>query len=152
MRAQLRVIFVASSMASSRAGWFGFFFLMIRRPPRSPLFPSTTLFRSLKFGPATGRALGSATGLVARAAKAGGFKGKTGSALELPVPEGLKVARLVVIGAGKVADLKPKDVVLLGGAAMGKVPQGAAEATVLADLHGRLPPARPPHLPQGVWP
>src|SRR5256885_14777849 len=23
-----------------------FFFLMIRRPPRSPLFPSTTLFRS----------------------------------------------------------------------------------------------------------
>src|SRR3712207_8864268 len=28
-----------------------FFFLMIRRPPRSPLFPYTTLFRSLR-GPA----------------------------------------------------------------------------------------------------
>src|SRR5256885_4565687 len=26
-----------------------FFFLMIRRPPRSTLFPYTTLFRSLKF-------------------------------------------------------------------------------------------------------
>src|SRR2546427_10634614 len=26
---------------------FLFFFLMIRRPPRSPLFPSTTLFRSV---------------------------------------------------------------------------------------------------------
>src|SRR2546430_9854283 len=26
---------------------FGFFFLMIRRPPRSTLFPYTTLFRSL---------------------------------------------------------------------------------------------------------
>src|SRR2546429_6873077 len=26
---------------------FIFFFLMIRRPPRSPLFPYTTLFRSL---------------------------------------------------------------------------------------------------------
>ena len=27
-------------------GWGGFFFLMIRRPPRSTLFPYTTLFRS----------------------------------------------------------------------------------------------------------
>src|SRR2546425_7390310 len=27
---------------------FSFFFLMIRRPPRSTLFPYTTLFRSLK--------------------------------------------------------------------------------------------------------
>src|SRR3712207_9369419 len=29
---------------------FGFFFLMIRRPPRSTLFPYTTLFRSLRSG------------------------------------------------------------------------------------------------------
>src|SRR5205807_4137106 len=29
---------------------FFFFFLMIRRPPRSTLFPYTTLFRSLKLG------------------------------------------------------------------------------------------------------
>src|SRR2546429_9653678 len=28
-----------------------FFFLMIRRPPRSTLFPYTTLFRSVKFTP-----------------------------------------------------------------------------------------------------
>src|SRR2546425_6552622 len=34
--------------------FFFFFFLMIRRPPRSPLFPYTTLFRSLAF---TGGAL-----------------------------------------------------------------------------------------------
>src|SRR5256885_14117460 len=27
--------------------YFGFFFLMIRRPPRSTLFPYTTLFRSI---------------------------------------------------------------------------------------------------------
>src|SRR2546427_6395719 len=27
-----------------------FFFLMIRRPPRSTLFPYTTLFRSLRYG------------------------------------------------------------------------------------------------------
>src|SRR2546430_2870898 len=36
---------------------FFFFFLMIRRPPRSPLFPSTTLFRSLRRVPG-GRAGG----------------------------------------------------------------------------------------------
>src|SRR6266446_7784801 len=28
--------------------WYIFFFLMIRRPPRSTLFPYTTLFRSLR--------------------------------------------------------------------------------------------------------
>src|SRR5258708_20731157 len=31
-----------------------FFFLMIRRPPRSTLFPYTTLFRSLNTGPIRG--------------------------------------------------------------------------------------------------
>src|SRR5207253_10651196 len=30
--------------------FFSFFFLMIRRPPRSTLFPYTTLFRSYVFG------------------------------------------------------------------------------------------------------
>src|SRR5690554_7068765 len=30
--------------------YFIFFFLMIRRPPRSTLFPYTTLFRSEKYG------------------------------------------------------------------------------------------------------
>src|SRR2546430_1824156 len=34
-----------------------FFFLMIRRPPRSTLFPYTTLFRSPHDGPFGGRAL-----------------------------------------------------------------------------------------------
>src|SRR5438045_6914623 len=36
---------------------FSFFFLMIRRPPRSTLFPYTTLFRSHRQG-GRGRALG----------------------------------------------------------------------------------------------
>src|SRR5204863_9971541 len=31
--------------------YFSFFFLMIRRPPRSTLFPYTTLFRSVPGGP-----------------------------------------------------------------------------------------------------
>src|SRR5438309_7608165 len=33
-----------------------FFFLMLRRPPRSTLFPYTTLFRSLEVGTAPGLA------------------------------------------------------------------------------------------------
>src|SRR2546426_1129326 len=33
---------------------FCFFFLMIRRPPRSTLFPYTTLFRSLRIAERTG--------------------------------------------------------------------------------------------------
>src|SRR3712207_7507526 len=31
--------------------WYRFFFLMIRRPPRSTLFPYTTLFRSIAVMP-----------------------------------------------------------------------------------------------------
>ncbi len=91
---------------------------------------------TLKFGPATARALGSANDLVTRAAKAEHFTGKRGSSLELPVPDGLKVARLVVIGAGKTAELEPTDVVMLGGGAMGKIPTSAAEASVFAELPG----------------
>jgi len=90
----------------------------------------------LKFGPATRKAIAPATGLVARAAKAERFTGKNGSALELVVPEGLKVARLVVIGVGKPAELKQKDFVNLGGIAMGKLPKSAAEACVFAELPG----------------
>src|SRR5215208_7392976 len=36
-------------------GRFFFFFLMIRRPPRSTLFPYTTLFRAPGVGPHEGR-------------------------------------------------------------------------------------------------
>src|SRR5262245_63417002 len=42
------------------------FFLMIRRPPRSTLFPYTTLFRSRSAGAESTR-VGCATGLVGRA-------------------------------------------------------------------------------------
>src|SRR3712207_8047906 len=38
--------------------FFLFFFLMIRRPPRSTLFPYTTLFRSERPGDAVGHVLG----------------------------------------------------------------------------------------------
>jgi len=89
---------------------------------------------ALKFGPATRKALGSAAELVARAAKTERFTGKSGSALELILPEGLKVARLVVIGTGKTAELTPKDILKLGGAAMGKLPVSASDGTVFAEF------------------
>ena len=90
----------------------------------------------LKFGSATNRAIAPAAALVARAAKAERFTGKSGSALELIVPEGLKVARLVIIGAGKTAGLQQKDMLKLGGLAMGKLPLAASEGVVFAELPG----------------
>ncbi|HLA21550.1 MAG TPA: leucyl aminopeptidase [Pseudolabrys sp.] len=106
---------------------------------------------ALKFGPATRKALGSAADLVARAAKTERFTGKSGSALELILPEGLKVARLVVIGTGKKAELQPKDMLKLGGAAMGKLPTSANDGTVFAELaNGALNAEQAADLAQGV--
>jgi leucyl aminopeptidase len=91
---------------------------------------------SLKCGPAARKALEPSGDLVERAAAAERFKGKNGSALEIPVPAGLGVARLVVLGVGKVRDLKGEDWVKLGGIAMGRVPSAASAATIIADLPG----------------
>src|SRR5205085_10524608 len=45
-----------SVMPAARSYFYLLFFLMIRRPPRSTLFPYTTLFRSIKrIGPASRR-------------------------------------------------------------------------------------------------
>jgi leucyl aminopeptidase len=90
----------------------------------------------LKFGTVARRALASAGGLVERAAAAERFKGKNGSTLDIVAPAGLDVSRLVVVGVGKAKDLKSDGFVKLGGAAMGKVPASAPEATIIADLPG----------------
>src|SRR3712207_9503228 len=63
----------------SRSGYSNFFFLMIRRPPRSTLFPYTTLFRSE--APADGAGL-------------------------LPAPLGQPVAVLGQRAAGAVGDVE----------------------------------------------
>jgi len=105
----------------------------------------------LKFGPATRKALAPTGDLVARAARADRFTGKGGSALELIMPEGLKLPRLVVIGIGKVADAQPKDFLKFGGATIGRLPKSATEATVLAELpSGTMSPARAADLAQGM--
>ena len=88
----------------------------------------------LKLGSVTRRLLGPAAALVARAAAADRFKGKSGSSLDLVAPADLKVSRLVVVGCGKPGDMKRKDFVKLGGIAMGKIPSAVAGATILAEL------------------
>jgi leucyl aminopeptidase len=90
----------------------------------------------LKFGSATRQVLAETGDLVTRAAAAERFKGKRAAILDIVAPTGLEVSRLVVVGLGKVRELKARDFVKLGGVAMGKVPKSAQEATIIADLPG----------------
>src|SRR6185437_7392714 len=89
---------------------------------------------TLRLGPVTRRLLGAAASLVARAAAADRFKGKSTSVLDIVAPADLKVARLVVVGCGKPDDLKRRDFAKLGGAVMGKIPAAAASATIVAEF------------------
>src|SRR5580700_4169933 len=105
----------------------------------------------LKFGPATRKALAPVDALLRRAAVADRFTGKSGSTLEIVAPAGLDLPRLVVIGTGKESDLKTRDMVKLGGAAMGKVPAAATEATIFAELAtGALRPEQVADLALGI--
>src|SRR6202790_5597258 len=88
---------------------------------------------TLKFGPATGKALDAAAGLVKRAAATNQFKGKSGSTLDILAPEGLKASRLIVVGAGKVSAIKANDFLKLGGAAAGKL-GGTGAVMIIAEL------------------
>jgi leucyl aminopeptidase len=88
----------------------------------------------LKLGAATVKVLGAATETVKRAAAANQFKGKSGAALDILAPEGLKAERLIVIGAGKPADLKEKDFLKFGGVVAGKLAGGNRTMTVIAEL------------------
>jgi leucyl aminopeptidase len=85
---------------------------------------------TLKFGPATSKALGAAAGMIKRAAAANQFKGKNGSTLDFLAPEGIKASRLIVVGAGKASDLKDNDFLKLGGAAAGKLRPGNENVTI----------------------
>jgi leucyl aminopeptidase len=91
---------------------------------------------SLRFGTKTRAILGSGADLVARAAKSERFTGKSGSALDIVAPAGLKASRLIVIGTGKADERKPQDDVKLGGAVQGRIPTAANEATVVLELPG----------------
>jgi leucyl aminopeptidase len=88
----------------------------------------------LALGPLAKRALAPAGDLVARAARAEGFKGKAGKLLEVVAPAGLKAERLIVLGTGRRKDLKPTSFLKFGGAVMGKVPATAKTVHVLLEL------------------
>ena len=88
----------------------------------------------LKTGPATQRMLSPLGDLVRRAAAADRFTGKKGASLDIVAPSGLNVPRLVVVGIGKERDLRDRDLIRLGGLAMGKVPGAAAQATIMAEF------------------
>src|SRR3954471_13317465 len=74
---------------------------------------------TLKFGAAPRRALGAAANMVKRAADSSQFKGKNGTALDILAPQDLKVSRLIVIGVGKLSELKDADFLKFGGVAAG---------------------------------
>jgi leucyl aminopeptidase len=88
----------------------------------------------LRFGQKTRTLLGSVAELVARVAKVERFTGRSGSALDIVAPAGLKVSRLIVIGTGKAAERKPNDFVKLGGIAMGRIPSAASQAAVVLEF------------------
>ena len=88
---------------------------------------------TLKFGPATRKTLGKAADLVKRAAATNQFKGKSGSVLDILEPEGIKIQRLIVLGAGKIADLKEKDFLKFGGILAGKLNSASEEVSIIAE-------------------
>ena len=105
----------------------------------------------VKLGAGTRKLLGPAGDVVARAAAADRFKGKNGAVLDVVAPAGLDVSRLVVVGAGKLRELKARDYVKLGGVAMGRVPAAEGVVTVVADLPGgAFTPGRIADLALGV--
>jgi leucyl aminopeptidase len=104
----------------------------------------------LKFGSAARNLLKPTGDLITRAAAADRFKGKSGTALDLVAPAGLSVSRLVVVGVGKARDLKARDFLKLGGAAVGRVPGAESQATIVADLPVAVRPERIADLALGV--
>jgi leucyl aminopeptidase len=106
---------------------------------------------TLKFGAATRKALGDATDVVGRAAATNQFKGKSGSALDILAPEGLKASRLIVVGAGKLSAIKDYDFLKLGGAVAGKLRAGNDAVTIIAELPtGALKPEQAAAVASGV--
>ncbi len=89
---------------------------------------------NLKLGPASQRIVTPMGDLLRRAAAVDRFTGKSGSCLDIVAPVGLYLPRFVVIGIGMANDRKSRDILKLGGIAMGKVPAAAASATIFAEF------------------
>lgn len=67
------------------------------------------------FGPIADDLDAESGGAITRAQKVRAFKAKKGSSLDLLVPSGLKISRLIVVGGGKFDDYSEQDWIDLGG-------------------------------------
>jgi leucyl aminopeptidase len=106
---------------------------------------------ALKLGAATRKTLGTAAALVKRAAATNQFKGKSGSVLDLLEPEGIKVQRLIVVGAGKPTELKEKDFLKFGGVLAGKLNSASEAVNVMAELpEAAMQPAEAAAIGAGI--
>jgi leucyl aminopeptidase len=106
---------------------------------------------NLKFGAASRRIVSHLADSLRRAAATDRFTGKSGSSLDIIAPSGADVPRVIVIGTGKEIPSTSRDVVKLGGVAMGKVPKAAAAATIVAELgSGALKPDQVADLALGA--
>jgi leucyl aminopeptidase len=106
---------------------------------------------NLKFGAASRRIVSHLADSLRRAAATDRFTGKSGSSLDIIAPSGADVPRVIVIGTGKEIPSTSRDLVKLGGVAMGKVPKAAAAATIVAELgSGALKPDQVADLALGA--
>ncbi|MEA2935377.1 MAG: leucyl aminopeptidase [Variibacter sp.] len=87
-----------------------------------------------RLGPQSRSILGEAGDLIDRAIAAEDFKGKLGACLEIAVPHGLKVTRVLLLGTGKGSDLKNKDYLRLGGILAGKLAAWMRDAAVVCEI------------------
>lgn len=75
---------------------------------------------------------GGDTKALAKAAGIAGFSGKKSSTLDLIAPAGVSADRLLVVGLGKVAELKENDWWNLGGAVLGALEKAKVSAVYVA--------------------
>ena len=76
-------------------------------------------------------------GHVARAMAAAKFEGKKDQSIEVIAPGDTRLDRIIVLGAGDVGKLQPRDLEMLGGTAAGLLQSAKAEeAAVAAELPG----------------
>ena len=97
--------------------------------------------QDLRLTPAAARLESASQGLITAAARGARFTGKALTGLDLLLPRGLTLDRLIVAGAGRMEEMKPEDWMKLGGSVMGRLQAIEGRATVVLELpEGRLDP------------
>ncbi len=106
------------------------------RPVEMPKSGTLVVFagEGMALGEAARRVEAASGNIVTRAAEAQGFKGKRFATLSIPLPHGLDVAALVVVGLGDLTKMTEADWGKVGGVVAGALPSGpATEVTVFAE-------------------